>query len=154
MGKFGLPEFLSGEVDDPNGRHITNFVAATDDELENTHDLFQWVFPLQEPSKTTPKSPILSRKDLDIIRENPEVNREVTISLNHACNRYLRFLESRRSWLTHHDHNHLRITRIIKSLRLIMGDRWAVRFKMQVLEIAGNDIAIVGEIAKRHWRDS
>ena len=154
MDKSGLVEFLSGEGDDPNGRHITNFVAATDDELENTHDLFQWVFPLQEPSKATPRSPILSKEDLEIIRGNREVNREVTISLNHACNRYLRFLDTRRSWLTHHDHNHLRITRIIKSLRLIMGDRWAERFKMQVLEIAGKDISDVGEIAKRHWSDA
>ena len=154
MDKSGLIEFLSGEGDDPDGRHITTFVAATDDDLENSRDLFQWVFPLQEPSKTTPKSPILSRKDLDIIRGNPEVNREVTISLNHACNRYLRFLDSRRSWLTHHDHKHLRITRIIKSLRLIMGDRWADRFKMRVLEIAGKDVSFVGEIAKQHWSDA
>ena len=97
MDKSGLVEFLSGEGDDPDGRHITNFVAATDDELENTHDLFQWVFPLQEPSKATPNSPILSKEDLEIIHGNHEINREVTISLNHACNRYLRFLQSRRS---------------------------------------------------------
>ena len=154
MCKSGLLEFLSAEGNDPNGRHIANFVAANDDELENTHELFQWVFPLQEPSKATPNSPILSKEDLDIIHGNREINREVTISLNHACNRYLRFLESRRSWLTHHDHNHLRITRIIKSLRLIMGDRWAERFKMQALEIAGKDISDVGEIAKQHWSDA
>ena len=54
MDKSGLLDFLSAEGNDPNGRHMANCVAAYDDELENTHDLFQWVFSLKNQVKQLP----------------------------------------------------------------------------------------------------
>jgi hypothetical protein len=66
----------------------------------------------------------------------------------------LQFYRDTRWWLASHDHNHLRITRIIHSLRLLVGPEAAQRFHKAVLvrhEAAG---APVNARSLRFWAEA
>jgi hypothetical protein len=50
-----------------------------------------------------------------------------------ATDRMAAFYAATTAWLLPHDHNHLRITRIIRSLRLLRGDDEADAFRAMIL---------------------
>ncbi|HST91220.1 MAG TPA: hypothetical protein VLJ13_03400, partial [Brevundimonas sp.] len=51
-----------------------------------------------------------------------------------ATDRMAGFYAATTHWLTPHDHNHLRITRIIRSLRLLAGEEQADAFKLLIMQ--------------------
>ena len=64
---------------------------------------------------------------------------------------YLGFLYRNSHWIKQHDHNHLRITRVIKSLRLLLGDKEADDFKKNIYGMLGGRILVIHENARRYW---
>ena len=64
---------------------------------------------------------------------------------------FLGFLERNDHWITNYDHNHLRITRAIKSLRLLTSDLVAERSRDKVIELAGDNLSLVGRKARDFW---
>ena len=50
-----------------------------------------------------------------------------------------------------YDHNHLRITRVIKSLRLLVSDEVADQFKSAILDLLGGYISVIGERSRGYW---
>jgi hypothetical protein len=61
-------EFLEGKGKDASGRSIDDVLAFDDDALETNHDFIQWLFPLPEPSRAQPSSPILTVQEVTAIR--------------------------------------------------------------------------------------
>ena len=119
----------------------------TDDDAENTHDYIQWMFPLDEPSQAVSGAPVLNDFDIDEIRQN-----QLAIeNLEGSTRWFLGFLERNDHWVTKYDHNHLRITRAIKSLRLLTSDLVADRFRDKVNELAGNNLSLVDQKARDFW---
>jgi hypothetical protein len=55
-------------------------------------------------------------------------------NLRTAAERMWLFYNSTSHWLSSFDHNHLRITRIIKSLRLLLGDKDADAVRERILD--------------------
>jgi hypothetical protein len=51
-------EFLEGKADGSE-RSIDKVLTFDDTALERNHGLIQWLFPLPEPSRAQPSSPIL-----------------------------------------------------------------------------------------------
>ena len=96
----------------------------SDGELEAYHDWVQWLFPLPTPSAAVPGSPVLTTSDIAAIRADPRA----VATLERASERLMRFYKSTDHWLVRYDHNHLRISRIIQSLRLLVGPEAARRF--------------------------
>lgn len=121
--------FLSGEGRDPAGRSHAAILAFDDERLENTHDYIQWLFPLTTPSAAVPGSPVLTAATVAGARTNARVQHRLRL----AARRMLAFLGRTDGWLSPFDHNQLRITRIIKSLRLLSGDQDANAFRGQVI---------------------
>jgi hypothetical protein len=101
----------------------------TDDELEEHHDYIQWLFPLPEPSRSVPNSPVLTPEELAILGASEQARMRILA----AAERMLRFYTASNGWLVGYDHNHLRITRIIRSLRLIVGNESANAFRMAIM---------------------
>jgi hypothetical protein len=66
----------------------------------------------------------------------------------------LRFYESTNGWLASHDHNHLRITRIIRSLRLLLGPDPAQRFDRAVLALNAAAGSPVNAGSLRFWAEA
>lgn len=122
--------FLEGEGADSRGRTVFDVLAMDNDALERTHDYIQWLFPLDEPSMAVPDAPVLTPEDVRAIRESPLA----PCALAAATDRMEIFFRRTAEWLRPHDHNHLRITRIIRSLRLLRGHEEADAFRASVLK--------------------
>jgi Opioid growth factor receptor (OGFr) conserved region len=112
-----LRAFLNGTGSDSRGRTLSYVLALDDTEIEATHDFIQWLFPLPVASAAQPNSPILSAQELSGIAGD-----DVAVAnLKLARARMELFYTRSDHWLRWQDHNHLRITRILTSLRLIVG---------------------------------
>lgn len=140
-----LVAFLAGNGVDAAGRSFHDIVAFDDAALERRHDFIQWLFPLDEPSRAVTGSPVLDRDAICILRDSA-VARE---RLRQAAARMLQFYRGTPAWRKTFDHNHLRITRIIQSLRLLCGDRDADAFRDEILALAGD--APIDAQARAFW---
>ncbi len=126
--------FYRGSSSDPRGRRLMDIQQWPDDLLESNHDFIQWMFPLMEPSSVHPEAPILDQETIREFKAHPELQQNLRESflrmlafygfeLNtdrglQVCRR-ADFAGQSTNWLWPGNHNHLRITRIIKSLRLL-----------------------------------
>ena len=105
------------------------------------------MFPLDEPSQAVNGAPVLSDFDIDEIKEN-----QLAIeNLEKSARWFLGFLERNDHWITSDDHNHLCITRAIKSLRLLTSDLVADKFRNKVIALAGNNLNLVDQKARDFW---
>jgi hypothetical protein len=134
-----LHAFLAGLGRDGRGRLAADVLGLSDRDLEAIHDYIQWLFPLPIRSAAQPGSPVLTEDEILAIRADPRA----ADTLRRATDRMLRFYGATDDWLASHDHNHLRITRIIKSLKLLVGPEEARHFHRAVLvmhEAAGSPV--------------
>jgi hypothetical protein len=63
----------------------------------------------------------------------------------------LDFYASTTPWRASHDHNHLRITRIVRSLRLLAGDAEADGFRAKIIDLLGRDLDRINDATRRFW---
>ena len=64
---------------------------------------------------------------------------------------YFGFLQRHDHWIRQYDHNHLRISRAIKSLRLLVSDEVADRYKAAILDFLGGNISAISERSRGYW---
>lgn len=131
-----------------NGRSLADVLAQDDDFWERNHDFIQWLFPLTEPSKSNRRSPVLSQEEVELIRSSDTAQE----NLQRAVIRFKEFLACSTKWRHGYDHNHLRISRAIKSLRLLVDEDTANSFKHWVARELGDDIDRIHPESKKHWR--
>jgi hypothetical protein len=145
-----LHAFLAGSGTDGRGRTVDAVLAFDDGALERHHDYIQWLFPLDTPSMAQPGSPVLSAAEAAAIRADPRA----VATLRRAAAVMLGFYARQRHWLTHGDHNHLRITRIVKSLDSLVGHEDAKAFLTAILAHNAAAGAPVNPTSLRYWREA
>ena len=145
---MSLVDFLNGTGPDHQGRYLRDIWDLDDNAIEQNHDFIQWIFPLTEKSMSVPGVPTLSAEDIEAIRTS-EVARA---NLEKSAQWYLGFLQRNNHWIKSYDHNHLRITRVIKALNLLLSQRAALTLLNSVLEVAGDKVNSVNQDAIRFWR--
>lgn len=145
-----LVQFHLGRGRDAAGRRHQDVIALDDDHLEWTYDWTQWTFPLYDPSEQCPQAPVLDAQDHATLRES-DVARE---RMGLALTRMVAFLGDGSRWLRESDYNHFRITRAIRSARLVLGDQHANDFRRTVLEMMMRRPHRVGRKALCHWREA
>ena len=91
--------------------------------------------------------PVLNELDIEDIRHSELAQQNLVKSASW----FLRFLERNDHWITKYDHNHLRITRVIKSLRLLTSDEAADEFRDKMLSLIGDELVLVDQKARRFW---
>lgn len=124
--------FLANEGTDYQGRTLQQIWAYDHQKMESCHDYIQVVFPTDEPSQFNSGPGYLDSPELIAsVRANPAVKNNMILSANW----FLDFLEDTHHWHSAFDHNQLRITRIIKSLRLLVSDEIAHDFRDIVHEM-------------------
>lgn len=138
--------FLEGRGADDRGRTLAEIRAFTDLEIEGRHDFIQRIFPLAEPSRAQPGAPVLTGEGVLAIRGSEAARSELIASARW----FVGFLQRQDHWIATHDHNHLRISRVIKSLRLLVGDAEADAFRREVLALAEGREGVLAN-AIRHW---
>ena len=139
--------FLEGEGTDARGRSVFDVISMNDVAIERTHDFIQWLFPLPEPSAAVPDSPVLTPGDIQAIR----VSELAPIALAGSTDRMTAFYQTTHDWLMPNDHHHRRITRIIRSLRLLVGDLEADAFHALILERVEATRAPISARSRGYW---
>ena len=129
---MNFENFLTNIEPDYKNRFLNDIWNFTDEDIEHTHDFIQLLFPLNEQSKSVfhgyylnTKSSIINIKSNDLAKSN----------IVTSSKWFLSFLERNTHWRRRHDHNYLRITRIIKSLRLLVSDEEANKFYESFIEL-------------------
>jgi hypothetical protein len=142
--------FLEGKTPDHRGRILAMLLQQTDHQAETNHDYIQWMFPLDEPSRSVNGVPVLTELEIDEIRQSSLAQ----ANLAKSARWFLGFLERNDHWITNYNHNHLRITRVIRSLRLLASDEAADEFRDKVLALAGDNLNLVDQKARGFWRSA
>ena len=145
-----IVSFLEGKAPDHRGRILAMLLQQTDHQAETTHDYIQWLFPLNEPSRSVNGVPVLTELEIDEIRQISLAQ----ANLAKSARWFLGFLERNDHWIIKYNHNHLRITRVIKSLRLLASDKAADEFKDKVLALAGDNLNLIDQKARGFWVNS
>ena len=133
---MNFKKFLICEEADFLGRNLQDIWDFSDDEIEQTHDFVQLVFPTNKPSMAVSHGFYLDSETLiEQIKNNPEAKKNIVKSAHW----FLSFLSRNTYWNQKYDHNQLRITRIIESLRLLVSNEEADKFYRSVLKLIEED---------------
>lgn len=131
-----LLRFYRLEGGDARGRTLAEIWSWDAPRLEGVHDYIQWLFPLPEPSAFNPDAPILTDEAIEAFRGDAHLRQRLLRSLTTMLAFYglmlapgadgppriglaPDFAAKSRGWLHAGNHNHLRLTRILASLRLL-----------------------------------
>lgn len=147
-------DFFSGDGYDDKGRHIYEILEDFGDEqLESCHDYIQWLFPLPEPSKFNPTAPLLSKEDIEVFRgSNMQYTTYVVrANMGDAFNKMMCFFDDNDHWVSPGNHNFLRITRMLRCLRLVGFDREAKMLFDFLCSHSDEDKKIFGD-SMEFWR--
>lgn len=142
-------DFLKGEGKDNEGRKLADYFDefANDEWWENCHGHIQFLFPLPEPSKAQPSSPVAEQSDYDVIEMEPVLKARMLSSLG----RFILFLDRTTQWRRARDHNHLRITRVLRCLCFCGLNDVAFDFNRYVQAEVGR---IVGKETCWYWDEA
>jgi len=135
--------FLENSIPDYKDRYHQEILNFTDAELEKCHDQVQWMFPLHEASNFAEVYPILTPPVVAACRASFVVKRSMQLAATRMEKFYrLGLNNSTIHWIwtaNKHDrpnHNLLRITRIIRSLRFMGLEDEAKQFHDSAAKIA------------------
>lgn len=145
-----IHDFLRGAGRDGAGRPVETVLRFDDAQLERCHDYIQWLFPLPEPSRAVPGSPVLSRSDVAAIRADPDARG----NLDRATDLMAGFYARTDHWLVPHHHNHLRITRILRCLGLLRGPARAQAFLDGIAARVASGGPTVSRRSRAFWADA
>jgi hypothetical protein len=133
-------DFYLKEGLDSEGRSLEELLSWSDWAIETSHTTIQWLFPLKEPSNFNPDAPLLTDEDIAQWNERSVDGGVLRMNLADSFYRFLRFLGLVATWddigelkvvladnfnermpliWERFNHNFLRITRCLASLRLL-----------------------------------
>lgn len=148
-----LFDFYTGRDTDHRGRSFDDMINMSDLELERSHDVVQWLFPLKEKSAHNPAAPLLDDETVQAILDDAFGYANLTM----ACIRFLKFLSQdeadKPTWITRRNHNFLRITRIIKCYRLF-GEPVAESFYKLAIRFHQKFPDIIGPETLEFWQEA
>lgn len=165
-----LVEFYWGKGHDASGRTIGEVLSFSDEQLEDVHDYIQWLFPLQEKSAFNDAAPLVTADDISIFNKNSALREKLLLSFAKLLSFYgfivvieksgklkitrsEMFAEKARNWLTPYNHNFLRITRILKSLKILGCRKYTEAFLEALEQVYKENTQIVGE-SVGYWRSA
>lgn len=154
---------------DHQGRNWLDLQELSLDALERWHDYIQWLFPLRESSAFSLDAPLLTDADVAEFLANPALRSRMIDSLQMMLHFYgleldetgerpvvthNGFFDWRSTvWLTSENHNFRRLTRILRSLRLLGSPEFADALFACLEKIAEEFPDEIGD-AVDYWRDS
>jgi hypothetical protein len=124
--------FYRHESTDDRGRSLRQIWGWDHARLEGVHDYIQWLFPLREPSAVNYTAPLITDRTVAVFAGNAVLRDNLKRSFELMLDFYGLVLvdqkhrlavvptssfEGRsRTWLMPGNHNHLRLTRILRSV--------------------------------------
>lgn len=161
--------FYKGQL--PNAaRKIEDIWKFNDDELEGYHTYIQWLFPLTEPSGINFAAPILDAEVISQFKKSPELQDRLMISFKLMLKFYgfeidesdnnIKIVKSndysvkKNNWISHRNHNYLRITRILTCLRLLGLEKYSSAFFACLEQVYAEESYEIGEVTFDYWKKS
>jgi hypothetical protein len=160
-----LTEFYRGHGVDSEGRTLADLWNYSLEEMEAIHDFIQWMFPLAEPSRFNPAAPLLTAADIAAFHAEPQLREDLLrsfqkfltfLGLGYTEGRVVPSAEGarRREVFSAPNHNWLRITRVLKSTR-ILGLETASRALFDALsELRRSGEAPIPADTFRFWQEA
>ncbi|KAL8819503.1 MAG: hypothetical protein Q9223_002067 [Gallowayella weberi] len=166
-------------VADYRGRTLASILTWPDSRLESSHDYIQNLFPLPERSPINPSAPVIDERTFTTFRSSPEFQNQLRSALRRMLSFYgfemvatannsddnrsngangfhvqpaKNFPSASRNWLTRFDHNHLRITRIIRSCRVLGLEMEALAFHAALGRVAEQKNGVLSPKTLMFWR--
>ena len=154
MANTPIIGFYSGTQPDHRGRYLNEIQGSPDAQLELVHDYIQWLFPLPERSGFNVAAPVLTHESINEFRTRPELQEKLRASFLRMLNFYgfearsgeriavtraSNFAAKAVGWLSPSNHNHLRITRILRCLTVLGLEAEAKAFFECLVEIYKNE---------------
>jgi hypothetical protein len=163
-----LVSFYRGERADSAGRTLDEIRAWNYDRLESTHDYIQWLFPMRERSQFNSDAPILDTAQIQAFRGDPALKEQLAKSFKVMLSLYglqcekeqgvivvsksKDFAPRAQNWLSPYNHNYLRITRILTSLRLLGLENYARAFFACLRQIFREEQDKIGGVTFGYWK--
>lgn len=145
-----LIRFLRGTHPDTKGRVLDDILVFSDVDLESDHTYIQWLFPLETMSENVSESPILTREEIATIKESEIIQQNI----QRALERMTVFYSTTDNWLEEDNHNHLRITRILKATDSLLGKESAQKFYELLLMRIAETEAPVSPYNMEYWKEA
>ena len=159
-----IVDFFSGKATDTCGRTLREIHTWGYNELENVHDYIQWLFPLPEPSRYNLRAPVLDAEQIAKFHADAELRAQLLASFdmmlgfygferhNMLIIRSNSWEERSRNWLRPGNHNHLRLTRILKSLSILgLKDYAHVLFKA-LNDVFSEKTSAISDATMEYWK--
>jgi hypothetical protein len=164
-----IVEFYRGRSPDSEGRFVEDLWAWDDGALEAVHDYIQWLFPLPQPSGVNPRAPLVTTRT----EATFAADLDLRLRLGRSFERMLRFYgfegargpggfmvrpgpsfaARSRVWLRPSNHNFLRLTRILASLRTLgLPDEAAALFRCLEGLFRGEAGDVIGSRTFAFWQ--
>lgn len=164
-------QFYSGNAPDTRNRMIEQIWQQDHVWLEKTHDYIQWLFPLIEGSRFHAQAPILTESDILVFRNSETLRENLSKSLNLMLDFYglslvekennqveiilsASFSQRKQIWVHWGNHNYMRITRILKCLRLVGLDIYAQAFFKCLQEIYILEKGEITNLTLSYWQEA
>ena len=132
-------KFLESSDTDHQGRSLNDIWAYSDFQIEYTHNFIQLIFPLDKPSRHNFNGLYL---DDNTTLERIKANQLAKENVIRSSEWFLGFLARNDQWKARYNHNQLRITRMIESLRLLVSDDQAEHCKSKIFRMVGDKSSI------------
>ena len=143
-------KFLTNQANDFKGRNLDLIWQYSDAEIDGNHDFIQLIFPTNKPSRNSFHGYYL---DNELLIEQLRSNVLVKENLMKSAAWFLSFLSRNKSWVSGYDHNQLRITRAIESLRLLVSDEAANEFFQSILSLV-KDPTSINSATIKFWEEA
>jgi hypothetical protein len=176
-------EFYREQGRDHRGRELAYYQRATAEQWERSHDMVQWAFPLTEKSRHFLQAPTLTAKEIEAFRGDPSLQERVDgmvcrylNSLGLSAVDYHVYCDDadcpgdhqvyavyedenwdfrRPVWLTPRNHNFLRLTRVLKCLKLFGKDALADGLFDYLSTLAERpEGKVIGTVTLKFWSDA
>ncbi|MCJ1386740.1 hypothetical protein MMC17_009866 [Xylographa soralifera] len=152
---------------DTKGRTLGSILAWNDRKLESCHDYIQVIFPLPEASAFSYVAPVVNKATFEAFHSRPDLQAQLRASLTRMLGFYgfelqetehgpeitrgPDFASASKNWVTRFDHNHLRITRIIRSLRVLGLEQEARAFFTALQAVYKSSAGRISQKSMMFW---
>lgn len=159
-------DFYSSQCPNTHGITIDQIWSYSDGTRESQHNFIQWIFPTWSVSGSNARAPTLNLDIVRAFRTTPELQARLRHSFIYMLEHYgLELTEDdkvqktaqfngKKHRMGGHDHNRLRITRIIASLQSLGQRDLAQSFFLCLDEINREDPSIFNQQSFGAWRNA
>lgn len=151
-----LFDFYEGIGVDVEQRTFNQMLTMEESFIEKSHTVIQWLFPLLEPSLHNRKAPLLDEETIEAMKASKVCMDNLASA--YFLMVYFLFTSQQDSdkpyWLRLRNHNYLRITRMIKCLRLFGREDLATDIYDRAMALYFRYPNIVGEETSDFWTEA